>query len=46
MTPKKLRAAQSMLASGESVAYAARTLGVSRATIYRGVATARHDDAA
>ena len=46
LTPEKLRAAQSMLAAGESVAAVAKVLGVSRATVYRGLSSATRDSAA
>jgi DNA invertase Pin-like site-specific DNA recombinase len=38
LTPEKLRAARSMHGSGESIADVAKALGVSRATVYRGLA--------
>ncbi len=46
LTPEKLRAAQSMLAAGESVAAVAKALGVSRATVYRGLRLAFRPSAA
>ncbi len=36
-TPEKLRTARSMYAAGEQVGSIARVLGVSRASVYRGL---------
>jgi DNA invertase Pin-like site-specific DNA recombinase len=44
-TPEKLQAARSMHASGEhDISTIARVLGVSRATLYRGLAAPDHHD--
>jgi DNA invertase Pin-like site-specific DNA recombinase len=46
LTEEKLRAAQSMLAAGESVAAVAKVVGVSRATVYRGLRSTMRNPAA